>query len=235
MQRRDSLHPKRRLQSATSAPPATSTTASSLSTGAIIGIAVAAVVLLVVVAYIFVRRSRLETRRKQMQIRVDRAMLEGSTQQQNGGLGEQLLAPPMHHLNPPPPPPPHEPMMHQPLPPTMMKPSDIGMNPTPIEHVVIGSAESDDFVIMGAAGAKGSMPDFSKFNKAGMNMKASAVKLGGKPGLDHYEPHGSAPGPSSFASSYVSDDIAMLQSTRGESFDVVPVVEPKPSKGRRHL
>ncbi|KAG9400919.1 hypothetical protein AC1031_009640 [Aphanomyces cochlioides] len=177
----------RRLQSSSSS--------SSLSIGAIVGIVVG-VLVLVVIACICIRRARLESRRKQMQKRVDLAFNEGA-QQQKLGLQETLLVPTAR-----------------------LSQAPHGEVPTPIEHVV-GSTDSDDFVIMGggkATGAAGA-PDFAKMNKVGMNMKTNVKpplppsKLGVLEDI-----HSAASG--DFVASYVSDDIAILQSARGGSFDM---------------
>ena len=143
---------------------------SSLSLPAIIGIGVAGLILLGVL-YTYVRRSQLESRRKQVQKRMDHALFEGNLN--NPGLQEQLM--PLPHHNP-----------------TTQQLNTMPSQTVPVEHVV-GSTDSDDFIIMGAA-SKGHQPqketsEFPKMQKAAAIMHKTKVKEPSysKPGTHFHE------------------------------------------------
>ncbi|ETV69680.1 hypothetical protein H257_14699 [Aphanomyces astaci] len=182
----------------------------ALPVGAIVGIALGVVVVGFVV-YNCIRRLRLENRRKKTQMQMDRALLEGAQQDPT------MLMDDPSHLYPPP---------SSSTTPKIPKRPDIGIVQTPIEHVV-GSTGSDDFVIMGNNGKPPPIPRLPKANKVGVHhvtappayIHPSSTKPLPAPG-SHAE--------SSFAASCISDDIAMLQSSRGGSFDSEVVEHTKP-------
>ncbi|ETV90479.1 hypothetical protein H310_14724 [Aphanomyces invadans] len=190
-----------------------------LAVGAIVAIAVGAVIL-GILACICIRRVRLENRRKKTQMRLDRALLEGAQCQDAAPphvatLPDHQVAPPLY------------PTLSSSSAPKCPKNSDTSIHQTPIEHVV-GSSDSDDFVIMGTKGKPPLIPNFAKANKTGMHLTSStaymhsaSTKPTPAPGIpgSHTE--------SMFVASFISDDIAMLQSTRGGSFDAEVVEHMK--------
>ncbi|EQC28853.1 hypothetical protein SDRG_13365 [Saprolegnia diclina VS20] len=199
---------------------------SSGSSLLIICLALLGSVLLGLLGFMALRRYRLEQKRHAMQNLMDEAVLQAS--QQNGsGLHEALVA----HL--------HANNANLNL--TTM--STNTNNPTAIEHVVVGSSESDDFVIMGAG--KPPRPIASMASRKpppGTTTTSSQVLLktsstaSSMASQHHYTNSSIVEEPSlGMASSVASDDtIIIMQSTRGGSSDSFDYVL-KTKTGPRHV
>ncbi|OQR98869.1 hypothetical protein ACHHYP_07757 [Achlya hypogyna] len=163
---------------------------SSSSSLVVILIALLGAVLLGLVGYVLLRRYRLEQKRHAMQNLMDEAVLQASQQQNGSGLQEALVA----HI--------------------------ASANPTTIEHVVVGSSESDDFVIMGAGKPlRPGGPYSSRKAPPGTTLLKTSSTASSMASQHHSileEPGTSL----AMASSVASDDtIIIMQSMRGGSGD----------------